>query len=98
MGSDGIAYETPVQLEWIFKLNPIYYYFLLFNTNNILHEMKDEPQAAAILKSLDDYKSKFDFGNLYQYLDLIGDKNTATRIRRQINTANNKKIDNIIIY
>lgn len=93
---DSIAYQTPVKLEWLLNLNPVYYYYLFFDKTHTIN-FRENPKKFAKIYDLDEYKNKYDFGLLYQYLDIIDDKFTTKQIHNSINRDVIKKIDNFII-
>lgn len=65
------AYLTPVKIEWILKLNPIYYFYLFFHENSVIYSMYPDENVIRSLKIIKDNVHLFDFNELISQLDKI---------------------------
>ncbi|MEM0354085.1 MAG: helicase-related protein [Thermoplasmata archaeon] len=75
---------TPVKLEWMFALNPVYYYFLLFGADNILYEMKKIKGLSHLAESLNQSKKSFIISTLIAYLDQLNNKDISSIVRNYL--------------
>ena len=65
-------YLTPVKIEWVIKLNPLYYYYLFFDKKNPLNTMYPDEDVVRSIKLLEANKHLFNKTNLIAYLDKLG--------------------------
>jgi len=82
-----VFYLTPVIIDWVFKLNPIYYYYFLFDDG--LNKYFKEDESLEILKKR--LAEKYDVNYLMNYVKLLGDPNLLFAIMIHINTTHIKK-------
>ena len=82
--SSYLLYLTPVKLEWIFNLNPLYYYLFLYDKDNIFQYVKDDPVINQTRKLIEEYKSSFNFTNLISYLDQLDNPMITDIIKTQL--------------
>jgi hypothetical protein len=82
-----VFYLTPVIIDWIFKLNPIYYYYYLFDEE--LNKYFEESETFKKLKA--NLREKYDVNYLMNYVKLLDDPNLSFAIMSHINTAHIKK-------
>ena len=78
------AYLTPVKLEWIFNLNPIYYYYLLYNKKSILYNMRGNEDVDRAIQLINDNKNLFSTNTLIAYLDQLDNRNISEIVRQDI--------------
>ncbi|MEM3062208.1 MAG: helicase-related protein [Nitrososphaerota archaeon] len=88
--SDTI-FLTPVKLEWIFVLNPVYYFFLLFDVNNVLYEMKESKSLRRIVELLNQSRNSFNISTLIAYLDQLNNKQISSIVRDHLLSKNKLK-------
>ena len=77
------VYLTPVKLEWMINLNPIYYYYY-FDTENILYSLVDDVDVKNSINIINRTKENFNFKNLIAYLDQIDNPIISKIIRKDI--------------
>ncbi|AGF85287.1 RNA helicase [Moumouvirus goulette] len=80
----NIIYLSPIKLEWVFRLNPLYYYYLLYGENNILEYLKTDTNIQLARNLIESYKNIFDVKYLFEYLNRINDPLLLKIIRSQI--------------
>ena len=78
------VYLTPVKIEWVLQLNPIYYYYLFFGSNNPLYKMKESESIHDTIKLIQSNEHLFDYNALVTYLDRIGNPTISKIIRDDI--------------
>lgn len=86
--SISISYLTPVKLEWVINLNPIYYYYLFFDKSLTLYHIPydiDVEQAIQIIKSS---RKMFNTTSLISYLDQINNPVINKMFRDKIESQN----------
>lgn len=62
-------YLTPVKIEWVINLNPIYYYYFFLDKNNSLFTMYPDEDVIRSIKLLTSNKHLFDRSVLQAYLE-----------------------------
>jgi hypothetical protein len=82
--SIGASYLTPVKLEWVMELNPVYYYYLLFDKNNSLYLMKDNEDIVRSVNIINSIRKQFSFKALISFLDQIDNPVVSGIIRNQL--------------
>ena len=80
----GVTYLTPVKLQWVMELNPIYFYYLLFDDNNILYKMKPDEDVNKSLSIINSSKDLFNKSALIAYLDQIDNPTISKIVREQM--------------
>lgn len=80
----NVIYLTPVKLEWILILNPIYYFYFFFDKRNILYFMKTDEDVSQAIKIINSNKHLFRYDILMEYLDKINNPNISEIIRNEI--------------
>ncbi|AYV85398.1 MAG: putative ATP-dependent RNA helicase [Satyrvirus sp.] len=78
------TYLTPVKLEWILELNPIYYYYLFFDKNNILYLFQEDEDVNHIIDIINSKKHLFDLKSLVAYLDRIDNPIISKMVRNKV--------------
>lgn len=86
------AYLTPVKLEWILKLNPIYYFYLFFHKESIIYSMYPDENVIQSIKIIKDNLHLFDFNELISQLDKINNPILSSIIRNLIYQHFQKKL------
>ncbi len=86
----SLTYLTPVKFEWILQLNPMYYYYLFFGSNNPLHRMKESEGTTEAIKIIQHNEHLFDYNALVTYLDRIGSPIISKIIRNGIYNSRQK--------
>jgi len=87
--SEHIIFLTPVKIEWIFQLNPIYYYYLLFDKNNLLNQMKEDNATREAKKIIAQNKDLFDYNALNGYLQQLNDPILTEIVRDHFQSTKN---------
>ncbi|QGR53984.1 RNA helicase [Moumouvirus maliensis] len=82
--TSNIIYLSPIKLEWVFRLNPLYYYYLLYGQNNTLEFLKPDTNIELAQNLIDSYKNVFDMKYLFEYLNRINDPLLLKIIRDQV--------------
>lgn len=82
------CYLTPVQLEWVLRLNPIYYYYFFYDKTNILHRLEPDPDVNQSLSIIQKNAKYFSKSNLLLYLDKLNIKSISNIMHREINKYN----------
>lgn len=77
-GTNAI-YFTPIKIEWVLNLNPLYYYYFLMNPNNPLFSMHLDEDVKRSIKLLQANKHLFNWPALQSYLEQM---DVPLRIRR----------------
>lgn len=80
----NIAFLTPVKLEWVLELNPIYYYYFFFDKNNSLYLMKDDDDVIRSINIINSNKNLFNYSSLIAYLDQIDSPVIQKIIREEL--------------
>jgi len=62
---------TPVRLEWLLDLNPIYYYYLFNDKSNSIYHIVDNEDVEKSLRIILDAKRSYSSKSLIAYLDQI---------------------------
>ena len=88
-GMIAAYYLTPVTLAQIMKLNPIYYYYYLFDTSSTLQYLSDTDHYNKIKKLIRNNQDKFNLTYLIRYLGKINDPLLNNIIMHDINTKKN---------
>ena len=84
------AYLTPVKLEWVLQLNPVYYYYFFFDKENILRTMRPDEDVTRSLKIVQDNTHLFSYNALLAYLDQIDNPVLSNIIRNDIASRSKK--------
>lgn len=91
----SVSYLTPVKIEWIINLNPIYYYYLLFDKKNVLYSLDNKNiYVIKSLKLVTDSRKLFSISNLIDYLNRLGNPNITDIIIKDLMTNKMIKIEN----
>ena len=73
--STNIYLLTPVKLEWIINLNPIYYYYFIKDSTEFIDNLSpDDPLIRKIREIVSDVKNTFDQNQLLSYVNQLDDK------------------------
>lgn len=82
----SVTYLTPVKIEWILELNPIYYYYFLFDTSSIIKKMAgtNDPDVLRAIQLVHENKHLFNLNALIAYVDQINNPIYSNIIRKQI--------------
>lgn len=64
-----VFYLTPVQIEWAFKLNPIYFFFIILNLSEKLERIEGYPIYTFIRNLWNNFKNLFNKDDLLYYLN-----------------------------
>ncbi|QTF49280.1 putative ATP-dependent RNA helicase [Acanthamoeba polyphaga mimivirus] len=80
----NIMYLTPVQLKWILDANPIYYYYLIFDKNNIINKLKETDNIKEILQTILSVKPYYSIKSLIEYVDRMNNPTISRLIRSEI--------------
>lgn len=83
--NNNVTYLTPVKLEWVLDLNPIYYYYFFFDKENILYKMKEDDDINKVINIINSNKYLFSFKSLISYLDLIENPVISGILRNEMN-------------
>ena len=67
----NILYLTPVKLEWVLELNPIYYFYLFFDKNNVIYSLKTDEYILKTIGLINENRRFFSKTSLLAYLDSI---------------------------
>lgn len=78
------CYITPVKLEWVLRLNPIYYWYFFYDKSNILHRLMPYPSVIESLEIMNSYRSLFNIDFLIFYLDRMNDPVTMDILKNLI--------------
>ncbi|BCS83194.1 putative ATP-dependent RNA helicase [Cotonvirus japonicus] len=90
---NSIVFMTPVKLEWVLNANPIYYYFLFFDKNNILSNLEDNTGVILAKNIIEKNKISFSVKSLLEYVNQINDPIISNIIHKNIyNLRQNKTI------
>lgn len=75
-GSDrtNVFYLTPVKLEWIVNLNPLYYYYALINNLREIQSQKIGPMYPEIIKSYQEIQEVYSVNSLINYMTRLNDR------------------------
>lgn len=84
----GITYITPVKLEWILNLNPVYYFFLLYNKQGSTYYKADSDITSEVLAILRTNAHLYNFGTLISYLDRLDNPYLTNIIKNKIDKIN----------
>jgi hypothetical protein len=80
-----VFYLTPVKLEWIINLNPIYYFYLYFDKKNILYQLDRKNEYVNYsIRIINESRHLFNITNLLAYLDRLGDPTITKIIRKEL--------------
>lgn len=79
-----VSYLTPVKLEWVLNLNPIYYYHFLFDKNNIIYQIKDDPDVARTRQLILQNRSAYSLDQLISYIDQLNNPSISRQLRALI--------------
>jgi hypothetical protein len=82
--SISLTYLSPVKIEWVIQLNPMYYYYLFFGSNNPLYKMKEYEGTLEAIKIIEKNEHLFDYNALISYLDRIDNPIISRIIRNGI--------------
>ena len=78
------AYLTPVKLEWVLELNPIYYYYFFFDPNNLLYKIDDDDDVRQAVNIINSNKHLFNVSTLIAYLDKLDNTEYIRNIKNEI--------------
>ena len=81
------TYLTPVQLDWVLELNPIYYYYLFYDKDNALYYMHTNTDVIRAINIINSSKRSFPLKSLISYLDQIDNPMVSELIRSKINNS-----------
>lgn len=70
-----VYYLTPVQIEWLMELNPVFFYYLLFDPDNVYEPLSDLRSYKNLEKILQSIKTSFSMGKMRNYLRFFKDTN-----------------------
>lgn len=70
-----VYYLTPVQIEWLMELNPVFFYYLLFDPDNVYEPLSDLRSYKNLEKILTSIKTSFSMGKMRNYLRFFKDAN-----------------------
>ena len=70
-----VYYLTPVQIEWLMELNPVFFYYLLFDPDNVYEPLSDLRSYKNLEKILTSVKTSFSMGKMRNYLRFFKDAN-----------------------
>lgn len=82
--SVSASYLTPVKLEWILELNPIYYYYFFFDKNNTIYLMRDDEDVIRAIEIINANRKFFNFKALIAYLDQIDNPIISDIVRNEM--------------
>ncbi|AVG46261.1 ATP-dependent RNA helicase [Acanthamoeba polyphaga mimivirus] len=80
----NIIYLSPVKLKWVFQINPLYYYYLLYDSDNILDFIKPGTNILETTKIIETNRKYFEIPYLIQYLDTLDDPYISKIIRDKL--------------
>jgi len=80
----GAVFLTPVKLEWVIQLNPVYYYYFFYSKNNILYFADDNENVRKAINIISTNKHLFSLSSLIAYLDQIGNPTISEILRKEI--------------
>nr|URM62202.1 ATP dependent RNA helicase [Mimivirus sp.] len=80
----NIIYLSPVKLEWVFQINPLYYYYLFYDSENILDFLKPGTNILETTKIIETNRKYFEIPYLIQYLDTLDDPYISKIIRDKL--------------
>lgn len=86
----SLTYLTPVKIEWVLQLNPMYYYYLFFGSNNPLQRMKESDGTREAIKIIQENEHLFNYNALVTYMDRIGSSVISKIIRDNIYDSRQK--------
>lgn len=90
-GDSAMAtYLTPVQLQWILNINPIYYYYLFYDKDNALYYMHTDSDVLDSIDVINSSRRLFSKKSLIAYLDTIDNPTISELIRSEINNYQEK--------
>lgn len=73
-------YLTPVNIKELFHLNPLYWYYALYDDSSIIRNITQTPAIDKILTILKTYSRNFDPYDLNRYIEKISDPVTKRAI------------------
>ena len=82
------TYLTPVQLKWVFALNPLYYYYFLFRETAMIYFLHPTKDIAFILRLIMEERKHFALDNLINYIDQVGNPVLAKIVRDDLMQRN----------
>ena len=82
--STNIIYLTPIKLEWILELNPIYYYYFLFDSKRILTMIRNPEDQDKTQKIMQQIKKSFSMSDLLDYINILNIPALSNIIHRKI--------------
>jgi len=88
----NVAYITPVKLEWILELNPVYYYYFLFNRQNVLLNLRDDEAVREALKVREAMRKSYDLTALLDYINRLNDPYIARIIHNNVLNSKNRSV------
>lgn len=80
----AVIYLTPVKIEWVLQLNPLYYFNLFYNKSNIIYMLYPDKFNRFIIKNIEDIKQYFDITFMTDFLEQVGDPMFSTIIRKRM--------------
>jgi hypothetical protein len=73
--STNIYLLTPVKLEWVINLNPVYYYYFIKNSTGFIDNFGPDYHLLSKIKEIvSDVKNTFDQNQLLSYVNQLDDK------------------------
>ena len=66
-----ISYLTPIKLEWVFELNPIYFFFFFYDKDKLIYHMEQNNDIIKSINIIEHNKNLFNKSYLIKYLDKI---------------------------
>ena len=77
----NIYYLTPVKLQWVINLNPIYYYYFIRNSAEFIDSFGPHyPLLDKVKEIVSDIKKLFDQTQLISYINQLDDKNLTKAV------------------
>lgn len=85
---DNPSYLTSTKVEWVFELNPVFYYAILQDNIEILKDTNVEYNLLIkqVNSDLENIKPRFNNIYLIRYLDQLSDKTAASNIKNVISS------------
>ena len=84
----NIMYLTPIKLQWALEANPIYYYYVLFDKNNLLYLTKSSDSINKTIDIINMIRPYYSRKSLIEYTDRMNNPTISNIIHREILSGN----------
>lgn len=80
----SVSYLVPVQLDWVLRLNPIYYFYFLYDKNTIIYKMPRDENILECLRTVEQMYGIFNYNLILSYLNTLANNKISKLVKNEI--------------